>query len=314
MAGDDSLTPAKRGFSSVDLMLIMLSFVWGFNFTVVKTALEHYSPLSFNALRFIIASLLLLIFLWIKERSLSVSREDLKDFVVLALIGNSLYQILFINGISRTTAGNSSLILATTPIFVALFSSVLHLEKVERRVWQSVLTSFLGVSLIVLGSGKPLTLTIQSLIGDLLILAGTICWSVYTVLSKPLLGRYTPLKLTTLTITMGTPLLVLVSIPSIYAQDWKRIPTQGWLSLSFSACLAIALGYAIWYTGVSRIGSARTAIYEYLVTVIAVATAWIFLYESMTIIQIAGAALVFIGLYFSRKSHMKYEWEKFKKT
>ena len=305
MAGDDSLTPAKRGFSSVDLMLIMLSFVWGFNFTVVKTALEHYSPLSFNALRFIIASLLLLIFLWIKERSLSVSREDLKDFVVLALIGNSLYQILFINGISRTTAGNSSLILATTPIFVALFSSVLHLEKVERRVWQSVLTSFLGVSLIVLGSGKPLTLTIQSLIGDLLILAGTICWSVYTVLSKPLLGRYTPLKLTTLTITMGTPLLVLVSIPSIYAQDWKRIPTQGWLSLSFSACLAIALGYAIWYTGVSRIGSARTAIYEYLVTVIAVATAWIFLYESMTIIQIAGAALVFIGLYFSRKSHMK---------
>ena len=200
-------------------MLIVMSFVWGVNFTVVKAALESFLPLSFNALRFSIASIFLLVVLWVRERSLGVRREDLKRFVLLAIIGNTVYQILFINGIFRTTAGNSSLILATTPIFVSLFSSFLGTEKVERRVWQSIFLSFLGVSMIVLGSGKPLTLTEQSLIGDLLILAGTICWSVYTVLSKPLLGRYTPLKLTSLTIAMGTPLLVLVSIPSIEAQD-----------------------------------------------------------------------------------------------
>ncbi|MEM2912066.1 MAG: DMT family transporter [Candidatus Bathyarchaeia archaeon] len=286
-------------------MLIIMSFVWGFNFAIVKTALVHYSPLSFNALRFSIASLFMLVLLRLRERSLSIRREDLKKFVVLAIIGNSVYQILFIHGIFLTTVGNSSLILATTPIFVALFSSVLRVEKVGRRVWQSVIISFLGVALIVLGSGKPLTLTEQSLIGDIFILVGTMCWSIYTVLSKPLLVRYTPLKLTTLTIAMGTPLLVLVSIPSISVQNWSAIPTQGWLSLAFSACLAIALGYAIWYTGVSRIGSARTSLYEYLVTVIAVATAWIFLSESMNPIQIAGAALVFIGLYLSRKSHVE---------
>ncbi len=301
---------AKLRFSSVDFMLMAMSFVWGLNFTVVKVALTYFSPLSFNALRFSLASLLLLGFLRLRERSLSVSREDLKKFVALAIIGNSVYQILFINGIFRTTAGNSSLILATTPIFVALFSSVLHLEKVERRVWQSVILSFLGVALIVLGSGKPLTLTEQSLAGDFLILTGTMCWSIYTVLSKPLLQRYTPLKLTSLTIAMGTPLLVLVSIPSIGVQDWNGIPGQEWLSLAFSACLAIALGYAIWYTGVSRIGSARTSLYEYLVTVIAVAAAWIFLYESMTPIQIVGAFFVFTGLYLSRNFNMENGCEK----
>lgn len=295
-------------------MLIVMSFVWGLNFTIVKTALDYYSPLSFNALRFSIASLLMLVLLLLRERSLSIRREDLKKFVFLAIIGNSVYQILFIHGIFRTTAGNSSLILATTPIFVTLFSSVLRLEKVERRVWQSVFISFLGVSLIVLGSGKTLTLTEQSLIGDILILTGTMCWSIYTVFSKPLLERYTPLKLTTLTIAMGTPLLFLASIPSIYAQDWNAIPTQGWLSLAYSACLAIALGYAIWYTGVSRLGSARTSLYEYLVTVIAVATAWIFLFESMAVIQIAGAAFVFIGLYLSRKSNMEDRRGQVKKT
>jgi drug/metabolite transporter (DMT)-like permease len=295
-------SPGKK-FSLIDLMLIVLSFVWGFNFTVVKTALEYYSPLSFNALRFSLASLLLLGFLWLRERNLRVRREDLKRFVLLALIGNTLYQILFIHGIFRTTAGNSSLILATTPIFVSLFSSVFGVEKVERRVWQSVFISFLGIFLIVLGSGNPLTFTGQSLLGDFLILAGTLCWSVYTVLSKPLLKRYTPLKLVTLTVAMGTPPLVLVSVPFIKVQDWNVIPLDGWLSLAYSACLAIALGYAIWYTGISRIGSARTSLYEYLVTVIAVATAWVFLSESMSLIQILGAVLVFIGLYLSRSSN-----------
>ncbi|MGB9959870.1 MAG: DMT family transporter [Candidatus Bathyarchaeales archaeon] len=310
----DASSTAKSSVSSVDLMLLAMSFVWGFNFTVVKVALTYFSPLSFNALRFSLASLLLLGFLQLREKSLGIHREDFKKFLALALIGNSVYQLLFIYGISLTTAGNSSLILATTPIFVALFSSLLHVEKVERRVWQSVIISFLGVALIVLGSGKPLTLTEQSLIGDILILTGTMCWSLYTILSKPLLKRYTPLKLTSLTVAMGTPVLVLASIPSIALQDWNAIPTQGWLSLAFSACLAIALGYAIWYTGVSRIGSARTSLYEYLITVIAISTAWIFLSESMNLIQIAGAALVFIGLYTSRKTNMENEHEKAKKT
>jgi drug/metabolite transporter (DMT)-like permease len=296
---------AKLRLSSVDVMLILMSFVWGVNFTVVKSALESFLPLSFNALRFSIASVFLLVLLWFRERNLSVRREDLKRFVLLAIIGNSIYQILFINGIFRTTAGNSSLLLATMPIFVVIFGSVLGVEKVGRLVWTGVLISFLGVFLIVVGSGKPLTITEQSLLGDLLVLTGTMCWSAYTVLSKPLLKRYTSLKLTSLTVAMGTPLLVLFSIPSINAQDWSSIPTQGWLSLAFSAFFAVAVGYAIWYTGVSRIGSARTSLYEYLITVIALATAWLFLSETMTPFQLVGAALVFIGLYTSRKSNKK---------
>lgn len=302
MLAGDSQKREKSRFSLVDFMLIGMSVVWGLNFIVVKYALNFFSPLSFNAVRFSLASVILLVFMWVHERSLKIQRGDLKKFVFLALVGNTFYQILFINGIFRTTAGNSSLFLATTPIFVSLLSSVLGIEKVERRVWQSVFISFLGILLIVAGSGKPLTLTEQSLVGDLLILSGTICWALYTVMSKPLLKRYTPLKLTTLTVAMGTPPLVLASFPFIKVQDWNTVPWDGWLSLSYSACLAIALGYAVWYTGVSRIGSARTSMYEYLITVIAVASAWLLLAESMAPVQIVGATLVFIGLYLSRKT------------
>jgi len=303
MTTGGSQASSKMRFSTIDIMLIGMSFVWGVNFSVVKTALTDLSPLSFNAVRFSLSSLFLLTLLWIIERDLSFHREDVGRLLLLGLVGNTVYQLLFINGIFLTTAGNSSLILATVPVFVALLSSVLGVERVERKVWVGIILSSIGILMIVLGAGKTPTLTDQSLIGDLLILAGTICWSTYTVLSKPLLKRYTPLKLTTLTMAMGTPLLVLVSIPSLTEQNWNAVSLQGWIGLTYSFFFAIAIGYVIWYTGVSRIGSARTALYENLITVIAVAVAWLFLSEKMTLLQIMGAVLVLTSLYLARRSN-----------
>jgi len=296
-----STSAAKARFSSVDLLLVAMSFIWGVNFSVVKGALADFSPLSFNAIRFGTASLILLSLLWIRERSLGVRKKDVGRFVMLALIGNTVYQLFFIMGIARTTAINSSLILATTPIFIIVFGAFLGVERISSRVVQGVVLSFTGVVMIILGSGKPLTLTDQSIIGDLLIIANPICWSIYTVLSKPMLREYSPLKLTTVTMAIGTVPLILVSVPSLGAENWATISTNAWLGLAFSACFAIAIGYVLWYTGVSRIGSARTALYDNLVTVFAVAAAWVLLSEGMTTVQITGAVLVFVSLYVARR-------------
>ena len=299
-------TSAKARFSAVDVALVFMSFVWGLNFTAVKGALADFQPLTFNAIRFGTSSLFLLGLLWLRERSIGVHRKDLARFVLLAIIGNTAYQLFFIHGIALTTATNSALILATTPIFVILFGALLDVEKVTSRVVQGVILSFLGVVMIVLGSGNTLTFSDQSLLGDLLIVANPICWSIYTVLSKPMLKEYSPLKLTAVTMAIGAVPLVLVALPSLNQQNWTAISTNAWLGLAFSAFFAIGLGYVIWYTGVSRIGSARTSLYDNLVTVFAVASAWILLGENMTVIQIAGAVLVFVSLYaVRRKSRSK---------
>jgi drug/metabolite transporter (DMT)-like permease len=159
---------AKSRLSTVDLLLVTMSFIWGINFSVVKGALADFSPLSFNAIRFGTASLILLSLLWIRERSLSIRSKDVGFFIMLALIGNTAYQLFFINGIALTTATNSALILATTPVFIVLFGAVLRVERITSRIVQGVILSFTGVVMIILGSGRPLTITDQSLIGDLL--------------------------------------------------------------------------------------------------------------------------------------------------
>jgi len=282
-------------------MLIMMSVVWGLNFTAIKGALAEFQPLTFNAIRFGTSSLFLLGLLWLRERSIGIHKKDLAKFVLLAIVGNTIYQLFFINGIALTTATNSALILATTPIFIILFGALLDVEKVASRVVQGVILSFLGVVMIVLGAGDTLTLSSQSLLGDLLIVANPICWSIYTVLSKPMLKEYSPLKLTAVTMAIGAVPLVIIGAPTLGTQDWQTISLNAWIGLGFSAFFAIGLGYVIWYTGVSRIGSARTALYDNLVTVFAVASAWILLSESMSWVQIVGAILVFVSLYVARR-------------
>jgi len=305
MTENASAPAVKQKFSVVDLMLILMSFVWGINFPIVKGALMDFSPLSFNAIRFGTSSLILLSILWLRERSLGIKKKDVGYFVLLGIIGNTAYQLFFINGIALTTASNSSLIIATTPIFIVLLSAALRVEKITSRIVQGVILSFLGIIMIILGSGKPLSFTEQSWIGDLLTIGSPICWASYTVLSKPKLKEYSPLKLTAITMAIGTFPLILISTPALSVENWAAISVNSWLSLAFSAVFAIAIGYVAWYTGVNRIGTSRTALYENLVTVFAVASAWVLLSEGMTVVQIIGAVLVFVSLYIARRNNKK---------
>lgn len=285
---------------TVDLALGGMAFIWGVNFAVVKTTLTELSPLTFNALRFSIASLLVLAALWLIERDVRPAPGDGWRFLVLGLVGNAGYQYLFINGLDRTTSGNGSLILATIPIFVPLIGALLRVERIGARAWVGVSLSFAGIALIVLGSGEEVGLGNEMTVGNLMILASASLWASYTILARPLLQRYSPLKVTALGMSAGTPFIVLYAIPALRAQNWRAVSWQGWGGLVFSAVLGIALAYVVWNLGVSRVGGARTAVYNNLTPVVAALTGWLFLKETITLGVIGGAILIFLGIYLTR--------------
>jgi drug/metabolite transporter (DMT)-like permease len=296
-----TLKTAGGTFGLIDLMLLAMILIWGINFAVVKAALAEMTPLSFNSLRFLLASALTLLSLKLIEGDVSFSKRDWWRLLSLGLIGNTCYQLLFINGIDRTTAGNSALLLATTPIFVSLIGAAFGVERVEKLAWVGVSFSFAGIFMVVIGSGKELGLTKETIVGDSLVLVGAVAWSFYTVLSKPLLSHYSALRLTALAMVAGTPFIVLFSIPQLLAQNWAAVSWRGWLGLFFSGSMAVALAYVIWTSGVSRVGSARTAIYSNLSPVIATIFAWLTLGEAITAFMVVGAALIFLGIYLTRR-------------
>jgi len=275
--------------------------VWGFNFSIIKGALTEMSPLAFNGLRFLLASVTMLILTRAMGGDLRVPRGDWPRLLLIGLIGHTIYQILFIIGLNRTQAGHSSLMLGLTPVFVALLGLALGIERVRAWVWASILLSFAGVVLITSGSNNGLRLGGPTLVGDLLTLAATLCWASFTVLSKPLLSRYSPIKLITMTMVLGTVPFLAIATPALVAQDYSRVTATGWLGLLYSYSLAIVAAYIVWYTSVQRVGNARTAIFSNLTPVVALVVAWLLRGETLAPLQLIGAAVVLVGISLARR-------------
>jgi drug/metabolite transporter (DMT)-like permease len=285
---------------ATDLGLVALAAIWGVNFSIVKLVLEQMGPLAFNALRFPLAAAVLGWLVWRTSGALVPERRDIPRILLLGALGNVLYQLAFIIGIDWTYAGNASLLLSTTPVWTVILSAVAGHEQPNRWVITGVVGTLIGMVLVVLGSGEQLSLGSDTLRGDLLMIVASILWSAYTVIGAAPVGRYGALRMTTWTLWVGTPVLVLLGIPSLVRTDLAAVSVGAWLGVVYAGLFALALAYVIWYVGVERLGNSRTAVYSNLVPVWALITAWIWLGERPTELQLLGAASILIGLTIAR--------------
>jgi drug/metabolite transporter (DMT)-like permease len=292
--------PNQHRFGWIDVQLLLIVTIWGANFAVVKAALAEIAPLTFAAVRFTGASLLTLALAWVVERDLTIARKDWGSVLGVGLLSGFLYQVLFIQGQARTQAGNASLILSTVPIFVALMGTWMGSERLSMRNWIGIGISFVGIVLLITGGASAVGLSGSTLPGDLLILGCTLTWSAYTVLSSPLMRRYSALNLTAWMMVSSTPPLVLIAIPELRSTQWQTISTPSWLGLLYSTVLAIAVGYVIWNLGVKQLGSTRTAAYKYLAPVVTVVVARLFFGEILQPLQAIGALAILLGVALAR--------------
>jgi drug/metabolite transporter (DMT)-like permease len=274
--------------------------IWGVNLPVTKFTLDEMGPLAFNGLRFIGSSALNLLLVWIIYKDLRVARRDWGRILFIGLVGVALHQILFIKGLQLSRAGNSSLILATVPLFVALFSALGGQELITTRLWAGILFSFAGIALVTVSSGSALGLASSTLGGDLLTLLAAITWAAYAVLSRPLLARYPPVKLTALTMAVGTPFLVLAGIPEMLHQDWSAVTWRGWGGFVFSFVLSLSLASIVYYYAIQVVGNARASVYQNLVPVVALASSALLIKERIAPLQLAGAVVILLGIYLAR--------------
>ncbi len=294
----NSQNSSRLGVS--DLLMLMAVVLWSVNFSVIKIALREFTPLGFNGPRLTIASLLLLIFLWKREGRLSLHRSDIWKITVLGIIGNTFYQLFFISGLDRTTASNTSLVMTVTPIFIALLSALFIREKIHWAGWAGIVVAFSGLYLVIFGLSFGASFSSRSLQGDLLILLGNLFWATYTVFSKPLLKRMSPLKLTTFTLAIGTLFYLPLTVREVAALPWRSLSLLSWAALFFSGIFAVAVSYVIWYTSVKRVGNTKTGIYGNITPVFTVLFAHFFLGESIGIVQVAGTMIIILGFSLTR--------------
>lgn len=294
--GCDALVVRVPYTWAVELSLVGVAIIWGLGYVVVKHALAEMHPLAFNALRLGLASVTLLLILWLVERDLHVKAGDVWPVMGVGLLGHTFYQVCFIVGLNFTTAGSSAALLAVSPAWVAFLEQVTGRGSYSCRGWVGVVVSLMGVVLITTGGRCGPLVAQANLKGNLLTLLSTVCWAGYTVGTRPLLSRYSVLKVTTLSMVYGTLPLLLISWPAVMRQDWHAVTGVSWLELFFSFALPLVVGHVLWGWGVQQIGSGRTAIYCNLSPIVGSLTGWLTLGEKWSPWQVAGAFAILVGV------------------
>lgn len=313
-AAPTAAPPAPRTPAPLDAFVLLATLIWGVNYAIVKAALRQIPELGFNALRLGLASALFLAVLAFRAEPAAVvpapgtggfrlfpsarliSRRDWLTIVVLALVGQFIYQLCFLGGISRTSVANSALIQGCSPVVITLIAAAVGQERVGRRHWLGAALSLSGIFLLV-GAGAAVSRT--SLVGDALMTAGVFCWGSYVVASRPLLERYSPMAVSGYSMAIGTLLYLPLGLPELLRLDWSAVTAAAWGGLIYSAVFSLFLAYVVWYTSIKRVGNVRTAMYSNLIPIIALLTA-VVLGDRLSSRQVAGAAVTLAGVVLTR--------------
>jgi len=243
-----------------------------------------------------------MVFISIKRgEKLMVHKGDWLIIIGLGFLGNLLYQSLFIYGINFTFAANAAVMLGTIPVWIAIFGHFFFEERLKKIKLVGIICAFAGVILIMEGSEKGITLASETIVGDLIILASAFVFGIYTLLSKKMLTRYTPIQFTTLMMLSGGTAIVLAGLPWLLTMDFSKVTIAGWGGVSFSGFLSIALAYVIWNYGVRQVGAVRTATYQNLVPVLGLIFGVLLLNETLYALQYVGAATVIAGIILARR-------------
>ncbi len=278
--------------------LLLVILIWGGNFTATKLAFADISPLAFTAVRFAFGSVLMWLVLARKEGWRLPPRATWVPLILLGVVGNTIYQLCFMTGLYRTTATNSSLILASMPTVVTVAAGMLGFEQITARQKWALAIATLGVLLVVASRGITLD---GDLAGDLLMLAAVLCWATYTLGLRSLSGRVSTLALTTWTLITGTPGLILAGVPAVRAMNWGAVSPTGWFGLAYATLLSLVVAYLLWNRGVRQIGPSRAAIFTTLTPLVATLTAIAVLGERPGLLHLAGGAMIIAGVLVSRK-------------
>jgi drug/metabolite transporter (DMT)-like permease len=280
-------------------MLIATIVIWAFNITVTKYVLTHgFRPLAYGSIRYGAAALLAAAVALALEGSLAVGGRRNLVLIGAASVFLLVNQFSFVYALKLGSATTVALILGTTPIFAAIVSSVVGLERLTGRFWIATAIGFAGVALVAVGSGGNLS---SDLGGDLLAIVLAISWALYSVTISPLMRRYSPYRISAVVLLVMCVPFVAASSPQLAEQDYGSLGWLVWLSLAFAIVGPLALTNVLWFKAIAQVGPSRATLFANIQPFVAAVFAYLILSEHLHVLQVVGGFTILAGILFERR-------------
>lgn len=295
-------TAASRQAIAVQMTLIAAMAIWGLNVAVVKQLTLSFDTSMLAALRMVVALAVLSgILLWKRCAVERMSWKQVRTLLVCGILMVYLNQLLFAEGLQRSTAANGALIMALSPMVSAVLAAFMFREIFSLQRMLGVALGFCGVAAVVLshpGAGLSRAST-----GDLMLVAGVVSFATGGALVQRLARCMHPLTISWAIYLIGTLMLVVqaaagspsLSLKVLFPGWWQ------WALILFSGVMATALSNLLWNRAIATIGVARTAVFLYWVPVFGIFFAAILLDERLTAWHLAGFVAVMAGTYLGTR-------------
>ena len=286
------------------LKLFAAVTAWGGTFIAAKYAVIDNTVEMAALLRFIAASFILLIILYIKNGHLPrLSLFQFAQILLLGLTGVAIYNLFFFYGLKTVDAGRGALIITSNPIWVALGSVIFFRQRYRLINVLGLMLCMLGVT-IVLSKGQMSDLFSTGIgLGEIALLACAMSWASYSLLGKYLMESsqpLSPLALVTYSCISGSGLLALWIV--IQGQSLSVNPTLELLSaIAYLSLIGTVAGFIWFFDAVKIVGPTRSSVFVFFVPISAIIFGHLFLDETITLSLFVGAFMIISGIILVNK-------------
>ncbi|WP_447986486.1 DMT family transporter [Nitrospira sp. Nam74] len=278
--------------------LTTAAVVWGGSIVAQKIALGSFSPVEVSVLRGVGALLILIPLWWRQEgRKVTLSPRDVAILAMLGLgvLGNHLFTLFGLRYVGASTAG---VIIGASPVITAFLASLLIRDVPLRIVLPGCVVSFAGVALV---SGMNTSGANEERVwlGGVLVVLGLVSWAMYTIGSRHIMERLSPLTVNWTTLLFS----ILLQIPLLWTDTKMRgigvdtVASSSWLALLYLIVFATALGQQAWLYGVRGVGPSRAGVFVNLIPVSALVFAALILGDRIQMKEIIGIMLILAGVW-----------------
>jgi drug/metabolite transporter (DMT)-like permease len=286
-------------FSKRHLALLALaasSIIWGAAAPIFKWSMQEVPPYTLAFLRFMLASLLILPFVY---KKIAIKQAHFYKILFLAFIGITLHIALFLLGLQLTTSINIPIINATTPLFLMLGAVVYLHEKLKLRVILGTLLGMAGILLIIL---EPLLISGPdgSIPGNTLVLLSVICVVVYTLYLKKLALPYSTLTILFWVFFLGGLLFIPAFLTELaLLNPLPSMDTKAWIGIIYGAIFSSAFGYFFYNFSLKYVTGGEIGIFTYLEPIATIAIALPLLGEKINSLYVLGSLIVFASIFIA---------------